>query len=269
MPVSNITLNAQTVIMKDRRILAGNWKMNLLQPEARVLVDKILDGMSPNSPPMILYTPSLYIAGLVDQIGGHPGIQIGGQNCHSGTFGAYTGEISAVMLRSSGVQSVLAGHSERRQYCGDNDSAIASRLPEMLDSGLHVMYCCGEPLEIRQSGDHVAFVLEQISKALFGIDTSLMSNVSIAYEPVWAIGTGLTASPEQAQEMHRQIRSSIRAHFGSDISESISILYGGSANASNASELFLQPDIDGGLIGGASLNSDTFLNILDALAKSQ
>ncbi|MEO7177089.1 MAG: triose-phosphate isomerase [Saprospiraceae bacterium] len=255
--------------MKDRKILAGNWKMNLLQSEARALVDSILQEMTPNAPPMILFTPSLYLAGAVDQIGGHPGIQIGGQHCYQGKFGAFTGEISAVMLRSCGVQAVLAGHSERRQYFGDSDMAIAGRLPDILAAGLHVIYCCGESLEVRQSGEHIGYVLGQIADALFGIDPNLMSNISIAYEPIWAIGTGLTASPEQAQEMHLQIRSSIQAHFGFEISESTSILYGGSANASNAAELFSQPDIDGGLIGGASLKSDSFLMILDALSKSR
>jgi len=192
-------------------------------------------------------------------------IEVIAQNMHFAESGAYTGEISADMLLDIGVSTAIIGHSERRAYFGETDEILAKKVLTALDKGIRVMFCFGEELEDRKSGNHFSVVESQLKNALFSLDASAWSNIILAYEPVWAIGTGETASPEQAQEMHAFIRKTIGEAFNTAIANSVSILYGGSVKPGNAEEIFGKPDVDGGLIGGASLVADDFVAIINAI----
>ena len=194
-----------------------------------------------------------------------PGFFLGAQNCHQEAKGAYTGEISISMLQSVGVHYVILGHSERREYFGESDALLAAKVDTVLNAGLKPIFCCGEALPVREAEPHLGFVCAQVEAALFHLTAEQVSQVVIAYEPIWAIGTGRTASPEQAQEMHAAIRTLLAGKYGQVVADGISILYGGSVNAANAATLFSQPDVDGGLVGGASLKAAEFIQIIEAM----
>ncbi len=214
---------------------------------------------------IVLIPPFVHLPGIQSLIGSAESISLGAQNCHEAESGAYTGEISASMLVSVGAEYVVLGHSERREYFGETDSLLHAKILHAISHGLQPIYCCGEKLESRESGDHETVVGSQISEALFDLETEHVQKVIIAYEPVWAIGTGKTASAQQAQEMHQFIRTQLADRYDQNTADSISILYGGSVKPGNAQEIFSQPDVDGGLIGGASLKSRDFTDIVKAI----
>lgn len=207
---------------------------------------------------------SIHLAQAVDALRDSD-IEVIGQNMHQAKNGAYTGEISAAMLQSIGVNSVILGHSERRAYFNETDLALAEKVAAAIEHDMEVVFCFGEELEDRQNGNHFKVVEEQLQKALFALPASAWEKIVLAYEPVWAIGTGETASPEQAQEMHAFIRTLIQKAFGDAIAENVSILYGGSVKPANAQEIFSKPDVDGGLIGGAALDADNFFAIVQSI----
>jgi len=213
---------------------------------------------------VILCPPSLHVQKVSELCLGHSVIGTGAQNCHSENSGAFTGEISAGMIASVGANYVILGHSERRLYNGETDELLTKKVNVALMQGLKVIFCCGESVEIRNSNQHIAFVNQQLAASLFHLSAADMKNIVIAYEPIWAIGTGVTASKEQAQEMHAEIRKNLATGFGDEVAENTSILYGGSCNAQNAKELFEQADVDGGLIGGASLKATDFIAIISS-----
>ena len=250
--------------MDRKKIVAGNWKMNKTHADALSLAKALTEKSLPSDVIVVVCTPSVYCSEVGTILANHKTLNVGAQNCHSEESGAYTGETSASMLQSIGVQYVIVGHSERREYQKETSAVLAKKINLLLSKNMKPIYCCGEPLKIREIGRHINYVAKQIKLELFHLDKEAMKNIVIAYEPIWAIGTGLTASPEQAQEMHREIRKMIQRKFGKKVSDKISILYGGSANAANAKTLFSQPDIDGGLIGGASLKADDFATICNA-----
>jgi triosephosphate isomerase len=210
----------------------------------------------------IFFPPLPFLHLVSKKIGGTSGFYCGAQNCSEHISGAYTGETSAAMIASTGCKYVLVGHSERRQYFGENNSICATKIQRALENNLYTVYCIGEKIEERKANKHFEVVEMQLKEALKGLNSEQLKNIILAYEPVWAIGTGETASPEQAQEMHAFIRTTIKNMFGEATSESISILYGGSCNAQNAKDLFSCADVDGGLIGGASLKADDFCKII-------
>ena len=242
-----------------KKILAANWKMNLLRDEALELHRKISE-FSENQTIQI-YAPSLYLSELSKL----NGVSIGAQNFYFENSGAFTGEISLGQLESCGINHVLIGHSERRQFFYETDEFLKMKVDAAVSSDFNMIFCCGEPLEIREKNNHVEFVVNQLKASLFHVSPNAWNQIAIAYEPVWAIGTGLTASTLQAEEMHACIRESVREAFGEEISRSVPILYGGSCNERNAHELFSCENVDGGLIGGASLKSESFKEIVKAL----
>lgn len=249
-----------------KKIVAGNWKMNKTADEGLALVSEVVNMVNAEvTAPVIvvLCPPALYLTTYKSYLTGDK-LALGAQNCHEKASGAYTGEISASMLASVGVQYVILGHSERRQYFGENNAQLAEKVNIALENGLVPIFCCGESREMRETGDYVGFVKNQLTESLFHLSAEQMANVVIAYEPIWAIGTGLTASSGQAQDMHFDLRQHLATQFGDEVAQNTSILYGGSANAQNAQELFSQPDVDGGLIGGASLKSRDFLTVVKA-----
>lgn len=254
--------------MHSRKLVGGNWKMNLLRGEAQALVAEILGMLNDEESRDIrvaIIPPYIHIGALVQQVAGDKRIGVGAQNCSEHNSGAYTGEISAAMLKSIGAAYVIVGHSERRNYFKETDEQIFKKTKLVLEQHLTPIFCCGELLDERNSGNYFAVVKSQLENGLFNLDKDSFSKCVIAYEPVWAIGTGLTASPAQAQEMHAYIRGLITTKYSETISEKATILYGGSCNDQNAKELFSLPDVDGGLIGGASLKSRSFVNIIKAL----
>ncbi|WP_124979817.1 triose-phosphate isomerase [Nonlabens xiamenensis] len=247
-----------------KNIVAGNWKMNCDLSQTQQLISELKTGLVKEFNCELMIAPSfpfLYQA-FNDTL--ETPIEVVAQNVCEAEKGAYTGEVSIPMLQSVGIKTVIIGHSERRDTYGETDELLASKTKAALDNGLRVIFCCGEHLEQRKSGEHVATVTEQIKKALFNLNKDEMEQVVIAYEPVWAIGTGETASPEQAQDMHAEIRAALRSQFGDEVAQHTSILYGGSVKPANAAEIFTQPDVDGGLVGGASLDAQSFLQIADA-----
>ncbi len=242
-----------------KKILAANWKMNLLRDEAFHLYKEI--ATFSDSKEIFIFSPSLYLS----ELSSIDGPKIGAQNFHFEKFGAFTGEISLDQIASCGANSVLIGHSERRQIFNENNEVLKLKVDAAIEKDFDIIFCCGEPLEIRKSQNHVEYVIEQLKESLFHLDVLQLKNVSIAYEPIWAIGTGLTATAEQAEEMHLEIRNSISHVYNVEVADSISILYGGSCNEKNALELFSCPNVDGGLIGGASLKASSFKEITNAL----
>lgn len=214
---------------------------------------------------VIFCVPFPYLVPIKNIIGNNSRIAIGAQNCSEHESGAYTGEVSAAMLKSVGVPYVILGHSERRQYFGENGKLLAKKVDIALKHGLTPIFCCGEPLDVRESNGHEALVKQQVEESLFHLDAATVQKVVIAYEPVWAIGTGKTATAQQAQDMHAVIRKHIASKYSSSVADSISILYGGSVNAANAKELFACPDVDGGLVGGASLKSREFTEVIKGI----
>lgn len=249
-----------------KKIVAGNWKMNKNFQEAEDLMFEIVDELTEKGSgetEVIVCPPAVYLE-MSSDIAAENGFMVGAQNLSQWESGAYTGEISAPMLHSMGITHCILGHSERRTYFGETDKIIAAKVDLTLKHGMIPIYCCGEVLAERQSEKHFEVVRSQVSEALFHLGSEAISQVVIAYEPVWAIGTGVTASSEQAQEMHAFIRSLLTEKYGKEVSDEISILYGGSCNAKNAAELFANPDVDGGLIGGASLKAADFITIVNS-----
>ncbi|MCR9102839.1 MAG: triose-phosphate isomerase [bacterium] len=249
---------------KRKQIVAGNWKMNMDYEQGRDLTKAVIDGLQPSDALVILGTPFIHLRNVASMIKDISNLKLAAQNCHQEESGAYTGEVSASMLKSCGVEYVILGHSERREYFGETDELIAKKIDAVLGQGMEPIYCCGEKLDVRESGKQNELVAGQVKTALFHLSAEDIQKVVIAYEPVWAIGTGKTASPAQAQEMHAHIRSLIRDQYGAEIADSITILYGGSVKPGNAKELFANPDVDGGLIGGASLKAADFNAIVDS-----
>lgn len=249
-----------------KRLVAGNWKMNTDMQEGYRLLKDILDGVKENelqNCDVHIYAPFTHLKVFSNSLNGS-GIGLGAQNCHQEQSGAYTGEVSADMLASVPVQNVLVGHSERRQYCGETNEILAQKVDRALESGLEVIYCYGETLEEREANQHFAVVEAQIREGLGHLSADHWAKVTLAYEPVWAIGTGKTASAEQAQEIHAHSRKLVGNMVNEDVANQTRILYGGSVKPNNAGELFGMADIDGGLIGGAALNAESFVQIITA-----
>ncbi|HYG16250.1 MAG TPA: triose-phosphate isomerase [Bacteroidia bacterium] len=249
-----------------KTIIAGNWKMNKVADEAMGLVSEIVnihrDEVN-NSAEVVIIPPFVHLGG-VGSLLKNSAVKLGAQNCSEHDSGAYTGEISAAMLTSYNVKYVIIGHSERRQYYGETNALLAKKVDIALKHGLTPIYCCGETIDERNAGNHFTVNETQVSDGLFHLSADEIKNVVIAYEPVWAIGTGVTASSAQAQEVHAYIRSLLAGKYGNDVAQGITIQYGGSMKPDNAAELLAQPDIDGGLIGGASLKSRDFIEIIKA-----
>lgn len=250
-----------------KKIVAGNWKMNLNLSDGLELINDIYNGVSSLSQnkEVVIAPPFIHITQAANQLANMDHVYLGAQNCHQEAAGAYTGEVSAAMLKSAEVNYVIIGHSERRQYFGEDNAMLAKKVNQVLANNMKVIFCCGEPLEIRDADTQNEYVSVQISESIFHLSEEHLKDVVIAYEPIWAIGTGRTASSAQAQDMHAHIRSVISSQYGANAANNISILYGGSCKASNAAELFACPDVDGGLIGGAALKADEFLAIIAAI----
>lgn len=253
--------------MSRKNIVAGNWKMHKTLEESQALITEIRgivrDEIRGNTQ-VILCPPFTSLLAAMRLLEGTD-IAFGAQNCHFEDQGAFTGEISASMIKSTGAQYVIIGHSERRQMFGETNEITAKKAKIALRQGLNVIFCVGETLEQREDKSYFRVVENQLQEGLFALDRKEFSHVIVAYEPVWAIGTGLTASPEQAQEMHAYIRKVIGTHYNDEIAESTSVIYGGSVKPENAQELFGQKDIDGGLIGGAALKARDFVDIVKAV----
>lgn len=249
-----------------KKIVAGNWKMNMELAEGLKLAESVdtYFRLKPSKAEVILCTPYIHLAG-VSQILKDGNVRLGAQNCASEPSGAYTGEISPAMILSTGAGYVIIGHSERRSYYHEDNQLLNRKTKLALSTGLKVIFCCGEVLGERESGKYFEVVKNQIENGLFNIPVEEIKNVVVAYEPVWAIGTGLTATPEQAQEMHQYIRGLFTEKYGKEIADNLTILYGGSCKPSNAAEIFSKPDVDGGLIGGAALKKDDFTAIVEAI----
>ena len=252
-----------------KQIAAANWKMNLTLSEGEALLDAINanpHSLAPNQE-AIFAVPFPYISMAQAKVGAKTNVYVAAQNCSNKLSGAYTGEVSVTMLQSMCVKYVVIGHSERREFFNESNELLAQKVNICLENKTTPIFCCGEPLEIRESASQNAYVAKQLTESLFHLSEEAFAHVVIAYEPIWAIGTGKTASSEQAQEMHAFIRSHIASKYGQSIADSISILYGGSVKSANAVEIFGQPDVDGGLVGGASLIADEFVAIINALKK--
>lgn len=251
-----------------KKIVAGNWKMNKTFEEAGTLVSELMamvtDEVKGNVR-VVTCVPFPYLVPLKNQLGKTSRIEMGAQNCSEHEAGAYTGEVSAPMLRSIGIPYVILGHSERRQYFGEDGKLLAKKVDMALKYGLTPIFCCGEPLQVREKNEHEKLVKQQVEEALFHLEAISIEKIVIAYEPVWAIGTGKTATAQQAQDMHAVIRRHIASKYDQSVADGISILYGGSVNAGNAKELFSCADVDGGLVGGASLKSREFTEIAKAM----
>jgi triosephosphate isomerase len=250
-----------------KQIAAANWKMNLSHQEADSLLNQLsaTEHHLTSNQAVIFAVPAIYIPLATQKLNGKTNVFVAAQNCHQKANGAYTGEISASMYASSGVHHIILGHSERRAFFAESDLLLAEKTEAVLAIGSTPIFCCGEPLEIREAGTQNTFVEAQLKNALFQLSADQIVKVVIAYEPIWAIGTGKTATSEQAQEIHAYIRSVLAAQYGQNIADQISILYGGSVKAANAKEIFSQPDVDGGLVGGASLIATEFAAIINAL----
>ncbi|MGY6520848.1 MAG: triose-phosphate isomerase [Mongoliitalea sp.] len=248
-----------------KKIVAGNWKMNLGFDEGQKLTSEIVNMLKDeehSGVTAILNPPFVHLYPVKKLIGDTPNLFLGAQNCSDKASGAYTGEVSASMLASFGASYVILGHSERREYFKESNQLLTEKTKQALANGLTPIFCCGEPLEIREAGTHEEYVKNQLTESLFGFSAEEISKLVIAYEPIWAIGTGKTASSDQAQEMHAALREHFASKYGQEVADNLSILYGGSCNPGNAKEIFSKPDVDGGLIGGASLKSRDFVDII-------
>ncbi|MGC4040165.1 MAG: triose-phosphate isomerase [Flavobacterium sp.] len=249
----------------EQKIVAGNWKMHKNAEETEDLLNELIDKLPNDIEAQIIVAPTFTnLASAADHLE-FTHISVAAQNMSQFESGAYTGEISADMLKSIGVQNVIIGHSERRAYFHESDFILAEKVTTALKHDMKVIFCFGEELKDRQSNQHFNVVENQLRDGLFHIENKDWEQIILAYEPVWAIGTGETASPDQAQEMHKFIRETIQKRFGSDIAEDVSILYGGSVKPENAKEIFSKPDVDGGLIGGAALKAADFAAIASAI----
>lgn len=248
-----------------KKIVAGNWKCNTTLQEGIELaqnVNKMVAEQRAKDVVIVLGTPFTHITKVVETVD-NKRIGVAAQNCAAEAKGAFTGEVSAAMVKSTGAGYVILGHSERREYYGETSETLNKKLALVLENGLTPIYCCGEPLAIREAEAQNDFVKKQLDETIFTLSPDDFKKIVIAYEPIWAIGTGKTASSDQAQEIHAFIRSIVAEKFGNEIAQGVSILYGGSCNAKNAKELFANPDVDGGLIGGASLKAEDFIQIIN------
>jgi triosephosphate isomerase len=248
-----------------KKIVAGNWKMNLDYNEGLSLFSEITNMVKDEvtgAQEAVVCSPFIHLHSLVQMAKGYTKVSVGAQNAHQAESGAYTGEVSAKMLKSIGVTYVILGHSERRQYFGETNELLAKKTDTALANGLRPIFCIGETLQERESEVHFEVIKDQLTDGIFHLDATQFAQLVIAYEPVWAIGTGLTATAYQAQEVHAFIRAEIAKKYGQQLADDTTILYGGSCNPKNAPELFAEKDIDGGLIGGASLKSRDFVDIL-------
>lgn len=250
--------------MARKNIVAGNWKMNTTIDEGILLAQTVASAERDKNVITILAVPFTHLYPISKKLKASSKVLLSAQNCHHKTSGAFTGEISPTTLASAKIPYVILGHSERREYNHESNELLALKLRAALDAGLKVIFCCGEALDIRKAGTHIQHVKNQLTESLFPLDAQEMKNIVIAYEPIWAIGTGETATPAQAQEMHAAIRSMVQKKYGKRIADNTSILYGGSVKGNNAKELFANPDVDGGLVGGASLNAAEFVQIINA-----
>ena len=253
-----------------KKIVAGNWKMNLTLEEGKQLVEGILAGLPElNEQHQVVFAPPFtHLHTVAEIIKNQAHVSTAAQNIASEASGAYTGEVSADMIISTGAGYTLIGHSERRQHFNENTEVLIKKINLALEKKLQIIFCCGEPLEIRDANTQNDYVAQQIATALFHLDENQLKQITIAYEPIWAIGTGRTATASQAQDMHQHIRNTIENKYGATTAQNLTILYGGSCNDKNAAELFAGADVDGGLIGGASLKAVSFLPIVRALIAS-
>ena len=250
-----------------KQIAAANWKMNLTLQQAETLVDELLS--TPHDVKenqlAIFAVPFPYLLTIKTKLAGKKNVFVAAQNCYNKKSGAYTGEVSAAMLTSIGIEYVVLGHSERREYFNESNAVLAEKVNICFENNLKPIFCCGEPLSIREATTQNSYVEVQLKESLFHLTAAQVTGFIIAYEPIWAIGTGKTATSEQAQEMHAHIRSVLASQYGNAVAGSISILYGGSVKAANAKEIFGKPDVDGGLVGGASLVATEFAAIINGL----
>jgi triosephosphate isomerase len=248
-----------------KNIVAGNWKMNKTLQEGLALATELNEALAGETQKcdVVIGVPFIHLASATAAVDANK-VGVAAQNCANKESGAYTGEVSAAMVKSTGAGYIILGHSERREYYGETSAILNDKVALTLANGLTPIYCCGEALDVRNANEQNAYVKNQLVETVFNLSADDFSKIVIAYEPIWAIGTGVTASTEQAQDMLAFIRTIIAEKFGAEIAENTSILYGGSCNAKNAPELFAQPDIDGGLIGGASLKVADFKAIIDA-----
>ena len=250
-----------------KQIAAANWKMNLNVQEAKNLASAFSEThvQTAASQMVLLAVPFPYITSVQDIIRPFAGYHICAQNIAATNNGAYTGEVSAAMLQSLSVSYALVGHSERREYYNETNQILAEKINRAFEYGINPVFCCGEPLEIREAGTQNEYVQNQLKESLSHLSANQMQGLIIAYEPIWAIGTGKTASSDQAQEMHAAIRSWVANNYNQEVADSVSILYGGSVKAANAADIFSKPDVDGGLVGGASLVAEEFKSIISSL----
>ena len=250
-----------------KQIAAANWKMNLTLQQAEKLIDELIatpHQLNENQE-AVFGIPFPYLINVKSKLSGKKNVFIAAQNCYNKKSGAYTGEVSAEMLQSIGIDYVILGHSERREYFNESNAMLAEKINICFEYSLKPIFCCGEALVIREAGGENDYVEKQLKESLFHLSAAQLTGFVIAYEPIWAIGTGKTASSDQAQQMHAHIRAVMAAQYGDEVAGSISILYGGSVKASNAAEIFGQPDVDGGLVGGASLVATEFAAIINSL----
>ena len=251
-----------------KKIVAGNWKMNENLQEGIILAKEINTALEADKPNcgVVICTPFIHLASVA-QVLNKSLVSLGAENCADKEKGAYTGEISAAMVKSTGAEYVILGHSERRQYYNETPEILKEKVRLALDNGLKVIFCCGETLEEREAEKQNAIVKAELENSVFNLSSTDWENIILAYEPIWAIGTGKTATSDQAEEMLAYIRSIVAEKYGREAADDTTILYGGSCNPGNAAELFSKPDIDGGLIGGASLKTSDFKAIIDAWKK--
>ncbi|MDO7853980.1 triose-phosphate isomerase [Hymenobacter convexus] len=248
-----------------QNLVAGNWKMNLTYQEGLALVEEIVRlNAAGTGPEVVVCPPFPFLAGVGEKLPQGGKLHLGAQNCHQKESGAFTGEVAAKMLASVGCEYVILGHSERRQYFGETDELLSQKLKAALAAGLKPIFCVGESLDTREADETFDFIGQQLAAGLFHLSNEEFAQVTVAYEPIWAIGTGRTATSAQAQEVHAFIREQIARAYDAQAALDTTILYGGSANAQNARELFSQPDVDGGLIGGASLKAADFTTIIQS-----
>ncbi len=249
------------------QIAAANWKMNLSFQQGEKLLDDILEANIVLAPHQyaIFAVPFPYLLMTRSEVDNAKNYHVAAQNCYHKKSGAFTGEVSAEMIHSIGVPYCVIGHSERREYFNESNAQLADKLNLCLENFLTPIFCCGEPLSIREAGTQNEYVAAQLKESLFHLSADKIKDIVIAYEPIWAIGTGKTATTEQAQEIHAYLRSVLADQYGAGIADQVSILYGGSVKANNAKELFSCPDVDGGLVGGASLVASDFIEIIKAL----